>query len=298
MKRFDLRPLLTPGRWFVVAVAAVIVAGVTLLAAGGDARTTSAQTVTQPPGYFPVCVQRTGGKESVGDLNSLLRRWCAKGQKPVKLAMFPVAPGVPGPVGPQGPPGAAGPVGPQGPSGPAGPQGPPGPAGPAGPSTAGDYGVANVFVSRGTAAPSIWATYSAALGSPVGTTMGGSFRFTCSVAQAPCKVSVAAAVLSNTSGSDLAHVRILIYKQDQDTPEGICEYADGSDNNSTPATVSRVPMNTAVTSINSPLNMGIGGSLDCDAGQPYPAGGVVKDIWVPGVPGNGFYDVFTTVAFK
>jgi hypothetical protein len=57
-------------------------------------------------------------------------------------------------------------------------------------------------------------------------------------------------------------------------------------------------MNTPVTSINSPLDMGIGGSLDCGTSQPYPTGGVVKDIWVPGVQGNAYYDVFTTVAFK
>ena len=286
MKTVDPRSLMTRARWFVVAVSASVVLGVTLLAAGGDARSTNAQAAAQTHGFVPVCVQRKGGKQSMGDLNILLRRACAKHQKPLKLALFPVAPSGPGPVGPQGPPG------------PGGPLGPPGPAGPAGPSTAGEYGVANVFVSRGKAAPSIWATYSAAMGSPVGTTTGGAFRFTCSVTQAPCKVSIASAVLANTSGSALVHARLLIYKENQNTPESECEYADGSDNNSTPATIARVPMNTSVTSINSPLNMGIGGTLDCDAGQPYPAGGVVKDIWVPGVPGNGFYDVFTTVAFK
>ena len=110
MKKFDLRPLTMRARWFVVAVTGLIVAGVTLLAAGGDARSTSPQAAAQARGYFPVCVQRTGGHESKGDLNVLLRRSCAKGQKPLKLALFPVAPSGPGPAGPQGPPGPGGPL--------------------------------------------------------------------------------------------------------------------------------------------------------------------------------------------
>ena len=74
-------------------------------------------------------------------------------------------------------------------------------------------------------------------------------------------------MLADTTGSALVHARVLIYKETVDGPEGFCEYADGSTNNSTPATISRVPMNTSVTSINHPLNMGIGGSLDCGSGQ-------------------------------
>ena len=72
--------------------------------------------------------------------------------------------------------------GPQGPPGPAG--GPPGPAGPhrsarpARNGRASEYGVAQVCVDRGNG-PSRFAAYSAALGSPAGTTTGGHFRFTC-----------------------------------------------------------------------------------------------------------------------
>ncbi len=48
--------------------------------------------------------------------------------------------------------------------------------------------------------------------------------------------------------------------------------------------------------------MGIGGSLDCKAGQLKSSNGVVQDIWVPNDPtgpnGNASYDVFTTFAFK
>ena len=256
-------------RVFVAVASLSTLLGVTLLATGGDARTTNAKSSAKAPSFVPVCVQRTGGHESRGDLNILLHKACAKGQKPLKLALFPVAGAGTGPTGPQGPPG---------------PDGPLGPAGPAGPSTAGEYAVANVFVSRGTAAPGIWATYSAAMGSPIGTTTGGQFRFTCRSADKHCKVSISAAVLSNTTGSAHVYARVLIYKQIPGGPENYCEYADGSDNNSTPATISRVPMSTIVASINTPLNMGIGGSLDCESAQVRPPAGVVNEIEVPGGP--------------
>jgi hypothetical protein len=135
------------------------------------------------------------------------------------------------------------------------------------------------------------------MGSPVGTTTGGEFRFTCSVAQAPCKVSIAAAVLSNTTGPALMYARLVIYKQFVGDPEVLCEYADGSDNIGTPATISRVPMTTPVTSISAPITMGIGGTLDCDSSQPYTP--TVQDIWVPSAPDySAYYDVFATFAFK
>jgi hypothetical protein len=273
-------------RVFAVAGAAALL-GVVLLAAIGDARTPSARPAAAKadPAFVSACPQKKGPKESVGDLNVKLHTACAKGQKPLKLALFPVTGAGTGPTGPQGPPGADGPLG---------------PAGPAGASTAGDYAVGNVFVSRGSAAPGLWASYSAAMGSPIGTTTGGQFRFTCSASQAPCKVSIAAAVLSNTTGSDLAYARVLIYKQDVGGPEVFCEYADGSDNSNTPATISRVPMSTTAASINTPLNMGIGGSLDCGSGQTHPASGVVNEIDVPAGLNNGSaqYDVFATFAFR
>ena len=282
-------------RVFVAAASLSTLLGVTLLVTGGDARTTSAKTAPKKaPAFTPVCVQRTGGRESRGDLNILLHSSCAKGQKPLKLALFPV-PSAPAVVGPQGPPGPAGPLGPSGPSGP--------PAPSAGVSTAGEYAVANVFVSRGTAAPTIWATYSAAMGSPVGTTTGGDFRFSCSASQQPCKVSIAAAVLSDTTGSARVYARVLIYKEVAGADQAFCEYADGADNNGGSAEVSKVPMDTSVTSINHPLDMGIGGTLDCKSAQvPKPSNGVVQDIWVPNDPtgpnGTASYDVATTFAFK
>ena len=44
-----------------------------------------------------------------------------------------------------------------------------------------------------------WAVYSAQLGADTGATAGGSFRFSCSPAQAPCKISIGAAVVSDQS---------------------------------------------------------------------------------------------------
>src|SRR5438270_2616721 len=134
---------------FVAAVSLSALFGVTLLATGGDASTTSARPPAKNPAFVPVCVQRTGGHESRGDLNILVHKACAKHQKPLKLALYPV-PGTPGNVGAQGPPGPAGPLGPSGPSG---APGAPGPSG--GASTAGEYAVANVFVSRGGGAKAI-----------------------------------------------------------------------------------------------------------------------------------------------
>ena len=102
-----------------------------------------AQSTSSP--FLKVCDQRKGGNESRGDLNVRLTTQCAKGQKPHKLALYPVS-GVEGPkgaTGPEGPQGVTGPQGPQGEpgsagsgTGPAGPVGPPGPTGPVGPKGA------------------------------------------------------------------------------------------------------------------------------------------------------------------
>src|SRR5262245_30437801 len=99
------------------------------------------------------------------------------------------------------------------PSVPAGPQGPTGLAGPPGQNASAlEYAVVSVFVDRGNG-PTRYATFSVALGSPVGTTTGGDFRFSCSATQAPCKISYGAAVISDQSGNALVHPRLLIHKQ-------------------------------------------------------------------------------------
>jgi hypothetical protein len=153
-----------------------------------------------------------------------------------------------------------------------------------------EYAIVTVFVDRGNG-PSRWAFYSAPLGSPAGTTTGGVFRFSCSAAQAPCKISYGAAVVSNQSTANATiHPRLLINKN----TSSFCENADGANNNAGLAQIPRVPtLADAVIAMQTPLTMGIGGSLDCGSGQPFPPNGVATEIWVP----EGFYDVWGTFAF-
>jgi hypothetical protein len=165
--------------------------------------------------------------------------------------------------------------------------------------------VVSVFVDRGNG-PTRYATFSVPLGSPAGTTTGGDFRFTCTPAQAPCKITYGAAVISDQSGNALVHPRLLIHKESgaipndgpPDAPVEFCEYADGANNNAGLAQIPRVPsLAGAVTAMQTPLNMGIGGSLDCGAGQPYTP--VVQEIWVSRASptDNAFFDVSGTFVF-
>jgi Collagen triple helix repeat (20 copies) len=112
------------------------VAVASLLVAGGVAVTAVAQSGVgaHSAGFVATCVQRTGSMESVGDLNVLLHKACARGQNPLKLATFPVprVPGPPGPKGDKGDTGAPGPAGASGRRGPKGKKGEKGQRGPAG----------------------------------------------------------------------------------------------------------------------------------------------------------------------
>jgi len=152
------------------------------------------------------------------------------------------------------------------------------------------YGVATVNVSRGGAPATAWATYSTALGSPVGDTTGGVFRFTCSTAVAPCTVSIGGAVLSRSSGTAAIYPRILIYRQDYNTPgpESYCEYGDGS-TGVLPMALTKQPLSSTPTYALVPVN--IGGTADCSG--PVSAAGDVNQITV----GPGYYDVHSTFVF-
>ena len=114
--------------------------------------------------------------------------------------------------------------------------------------------------------PTPWASYAVPLGSP-GSTTSGQFRFWCSAAQAPCKISIGAAVISARDEPARFHARVLIHKEDGPTaPLTFCEYADG-DNNTGPGIVEikRVPtLQDALTEMrDTHLNMGVGNTLDC-----------------------------------
>lgn len=153
-----------------------------------------------------------------------------------------------------------------------------------------EYGVATVNVSRGGAPATVWATYSTLLGSPVGDTTGGVFRFTCSTANAPCKVSVGAAVLSDSAGGAQVYPRVLIYRQDYNSggPEVYCEYGDGSTGS---APLALAKQASSATPAYAPVPLNIGGSADCSG--PDPTAGDVNQITVPA----GYYDVHSTFAF-
>ena len=100
-------------------------------------------------------------------------------------------------------------------------------------------------------------------------------------------------VSDQSTANAVIHPRLDIHK-DLGAPIVFCEYADGANNNAGLAQIPRVPtLADAVVAMQTPLNMGIGGSLDCGSAQPFPPNGVVTEIWVP----QGFYDVWATFAF-
>jgi hypothetical protein len=152
-----------------------------------------------------------------------------------------------------------------------------------------DYGVATVNVSRGGQPATTWATYSTALGSPVGDNTGGVFRFTCSTANAPCTVAIKAAILSDSPGTGQVYPRILLYKQDYNAggPSVYCEYGDGS-TGSAPLTLTDQASSATPTYTAVPVNIGL--SADCGLGGPA---GDVNQITVPA----GYYDVHSTFVF-
>ena len=287
-----------------LAVAGVFVFAVVAAIAAAD----SAVSPGVRKGVVTACVEPAtkGNKATSGDLN-MSSFVCGKGARTISWNIR----GPKGPAGPAGTAGAAGPGGPAGPQGATGAAGargatgdtgPAGPAGPAGPpgqgATPPEYALVSVFVDRGNG-PSRFAFYSTALGSPAGTTTGGDFRFSCSATQAPCKLSYGAVVISDQTGNAVIHPRLLIHK-DQAAPIVFCEYADGADNNAGLDQIPRVPsLQDAVSAMQTPLNMGIGGTLDCGSAQPYTP--VVTEIWVPAAS-NGtstaFYDVAATFAFS
>lgn len=149
-----------------------------------------------------------------------------------------------------------------------------------------DYGVAAVAVSRGGNPPTPWAVYSTEIGSPVGDTASGAFRFTCSTSQAPCMVFIGAAYLSKHEGDLAVYPRVLIQRQDYASggPQTYCEYGDAPLQFVSAQESSSTPDFT-------PLTIHIGGSADC--GGPDPTAGEVTHITVPA----GYYDVFPTFVF-
>ena len=98
----------------------------------------------------------------------------------------------------------------------------------------------------------------------------------------------------------MVYPRLLIHKQADlaAAPITFCEYADGANNNAGLATVTKVATaQEALNAAQTPLNMGVGSSLDCGSTQP-PAP-VVTEIWVPAASAtdSAFFDVAATFVF-
>lgn len=169
-------------------------------------------------------------------------------------------------------------TGARGPAGPAGAKGAAGAAAPVAP-----VGVGTVSVQRGSGAAAVWAKVSTPISAAEGGTASNTFRMTCSAANAPCTITAQAR--ATVAGSKV-YPRLLIQKSDISTgaPVGLCEYADGVDNDGGTKTL---------TTSAADLPLGIGGSLDCGTDQVRPASGVVDSIKV----GAGYYDIAATFAF-
>lgn len=285
------------------AIPALVVALVVVASAmaSGDQPTNSRSQLGVHNGVINACWETRGNSQTRGDLKfknchrgSKKLSWNSKGSKGNTGAQGNIgatgaqgakgADGTTGAKGDTGAQGAKGDTGSQGPAGPAGAIGPQGSKGDTGAPASTDYGVAGIRITRGIST-SQWATYSTLLGSPVGDTTGGTFRFTCNASQAPCQIAVVAAALSSSNAS--VYPRVLVHKSG--TPSGAaapmtyCEYGDGSPLTLAGQARSSTPTYTAV-----PIN--IGGSDDCGIGGPT---GDVASIVVP----EGYYDVFSTFVF-
>jgi Collagen triple helix repeat (20 copies) len=255
-----------------------------------------------------LCVELIGNAETRRDVKLRSGSRCATGERKIDLPRGVSGPR--GPRGPAGPQGARGPAGPQGSAGPAGPPGPagqsgaagpPGPVGPVGPvgpagqDAAEEYGIAAVMIQRGPAPadPVLWGLFSTEIGSPVGDTTSGTFRFTCTVAHETCTVTIRAWVLSDTS-TDLAlfHPRILLSRGGDEVsgtePEVYCEFGDGPFQ-----FIPREPLGSDPLVPRPDLPFNIGSTEDCGGPDPDPGAADVFRIVVP----TGFYNVFTTFGF-
>ena len=149
------------------------------------------------------------------------------------------------------------------------------------------------MIARGTGNAVPWGVFSTEIGSPVGDTASGSFRFTCTVAHDTCTVSIRAWVISDESVSPAGfHPRILLTRagnEVQPAPEEYCEFGDGPfqaiDREPFPGDDPLVPRDD--------LPFNIGSTEDCSGPEPDPGDGDVTQIVVP----SGFYHVHATFGF-
>ena len=125
------------------------------------------------------------------------------------------------------------------------------------------------MIARGTGNAVPWGVFSTELGSPVGDTTSGTFRFTCTAAHVTCTVTIRAWVISDTS-TTLAgfHPRILLTRGGDavnEAPEEFCEFGDGPFQ-----AVSREPFPGTTRWTRADLPFNIGATEDCDGPEPDP----------------------------
>ena len=267
------------GAPLVVGATIATLAGLSVLVTGGFAQSPdeSARAVMSAErlGFVPVCTQRKGNNASKGDLNIRLRAFCAKGQSPLKLALWPVQRRR-GPAGKQGPQGPAGPQGGQGPQGPAGPAGARGPQGEQGPGASRTGGTAGQQRPRRPSTAWPLCTWLEAPGSrhaspstrpssahrperPRAATSASRAR----PQQEPCRISIGAAVISDQSTDAAFYPRLLIHRHPSpaaDAPLNSCEYVDGAGTLTGLDQIGRVAsLGEALDAMRTPLDMAVGG---------------------------------------
>ena len=261
--------------------AAVAVAAIATLSLAGAANATPpVSTSVSPTGLVYGCVVPDHGSTTpILDWHGAYTagKKCGAGHQLVVWTAGTKAPT--GPAGPVGPKGATGATGATGPAGPAGADGTDAQALP--------YGTALVDISRGGGTPGLWGSFTTTLGSPapMGDQASGSFRMSCSAAQAPCVVTVKA--YANVGGVKV-YPRLNLDVQDYNAggPETSCEYADGVNNDGGSLAVGNGAANATA------VPLGVGGTLDCGETQTL-TGGVVTELDLP----TGRYNFNVTFYF-
>ena len=92
-RAYGRAPSSRTGQLLVVGVSTAVLAGLTVLVTGGFAQSSDqsrgAVAAAKKRTFVRACVQRHDVKHSQGDLN-VLKSECAKGQRPLRLALWPV----------------------------------------------------------------------------------------------------------------------------------------------------------------------------------------------------------------
>lgn len=161
----------------------------------------------------------------------------------------------------------------------------------AAPAAANTFGVGQVWINT-KFGNTQWAQYETAeLGAPGGDQASGSFRFTCTLVDTGCDLTLKA---FSTADGYTVYPRVILEKEtNTDGAKLTCEYADGADNGGATQAL------TGTAAAPTLVMLGIGSTADCGStvqtgAQPTS----VDHINVPGEAGQGIhYDAFVTLTF-